>query len=64
MGAGFCRETPRLQDTLRKPGTVVFKQGNFPSGPWGVAENNTSHRKGGRALSGWPVEAVPGVRTI
>lgn len=64
MGAGFCRETPRLQDTLRKAGTVVFKQGNFLSGPWGVAGNNTSHRKGEGALSRWPVEAVPGLRTI
>lgn len=31
MGAGFCREIPRLRDTLYNPGTVVFEQGNFLS---------------------------------
>lgn len=64
MGAGFCRETPRLRNTLHKPGTVVFKQGNFLSDPLGVAGNNTSHRKGEGPLSRQPVESVPGLGTI
>lgn len=42
MWAGFCRETPGLWDT----GSGVFKQGNFLSGPGGVAGNNTSLRRG------------------
>lgn len=64
MGAGFCRETPMFMDTLHKPGTVVFKQENFLPSPWTVTGNNTSHRKGDRALSRQSVEAVPGLRTI
>lgn len=60
MWAGFCRETPGLWDT----GSGVFKQGNFLSGPGGVAGNNTSLRRGEGALSMWIVGAVLGTRTM
>lgn len=60
MWAGFCREAPGLW----VPGTGVFKQGNFLSGPGGVAGNNTSLRRGEGAPSRWIVGAVLGTRTM